>query len=544
MADTMNILHLSDLHFGYENKESNEDVVPYKVAHRKLTLDDMKKALIGNIKKGTLLFPDVIVITGDIAWSAKKEEYSAAKKWINELLEGLNLLSAEVSGKKLESSDIVICPGNHDFDRQKGISLRIIASIEDSVTFLSKPHQSFISPFKNYSDFCKDLGIKPYIFEGNEVGHYLFGKTNVGGVTFVVLNSAWNVRGDNDKGKLWLGQPQLLRMIHDLPDLEDNTDIIVTLFHHPSAWLDDNDHYFYYENAYKPAFAYVTQFSHIILNGHTHGVVNAPDRISKRSMVFTGGATYGSSGFWNSFETLQVIVNHKKVIQRVVTFNPSKAKWETDTPQSYFIPNQHQLKGEASGDVMESFLGYYPARGVLINPEDGARNVAFRVDTFGNIFNEMSLQLRRHNVQDVENLAYECGRSCGEQFGERICKLWDEEPTPPDFEQKITRWCEFDSSVGFGKFIHNLTCDDQTKKVSGTLTINECIQPSSTDVTIGKTCDFIKGYCAGCIQTITKTECNISLECDQMCKPSSCVFTVISSDTTVTQTKDEVGGQT
>ena len=229
-------------------------------------------------------------------------------------------------------------------------------------------------------------------------------------LTFVVLNSAWNIDAKHygpdekkrgDKGYLWLGQPQLMKMRTSsrdaLPGLTENPDVVITLYHHPADWLADEDHYHYYDNPYRPAFEYVTDFSHIILNGHTHAIITYPDQVSQRSIAFTGGATYGSRGYWNTCEILEVNPTKRSVKQSILKFDPTYEKWELQRGHESYAIKQQLRPQKAHGEIVPAPLSYYPDRGWLINPSDGERNVAFRADTFNNIFNFRSWVKRFKN---------------------------------------------------------------------------------------------------------------------------------------------------
>jgi 3',5'-cyclic AMP phosphodiesterase CpdA len=90
------ILHISDLHIRVDN---NFD--------RSVVLDPLIKRIGDDLKDPkSSLKPEIIVVTGDIAYSGQKDEYTLAKILFDDLL------------KKLEISNdrLFIVPGNHDVD--------------------------------------------------------------------------------------------------------------------------------------------------------------------------------------------------------------------------------------------------------------------------------------------------------------------------------------------------------------------------------------------------------------------------------------------
>jgi len=97
-------LHLSDLHFGDEN-ETN-------AAKRKNTL----RELIDTVAKLPDEWkPQSIVISGDIGYRGKADDYRIAKAWLNALLKKLDL----------SNEDIIPVPGNHDINLNQAATVAV-----------------------------------------------------------------------------------------------------------------------------------------------------------------------------------------------------------------------------------------------------------------------------------------------------------------------------------------------------------------------------------------------------------------------------------
>lgn len=93
----INILHLSDLHFGMEPfKDTENEINSTKVAERVLTLKSLKKSLKDLTEEWK---PQILVISGDIGWKGHEQDYIEAEEWITKLRNELNI------------KDIVVCPG-------------------------------------------------------------------------------------------------------------------------------------------------------------------------------------------------------------------------------------------------------------------------------------------------------------------------------------------------------------------------------------------------------------------------------------------------
>ena len=103
------------------------------------------------------------------------------------------------------------------------------------------------------------------------------------------------------------------------------------------------------------------------------------------------------------------------------------------------------------------------------------------------------------------DLVFECGYEGGRLFGKSFDCL------DLTSEEKISRWCKFDSSVGWGKFSHNLEVDRTQVSVVGTLSIKNCFQHKGN-------CEYIRGYCSGVLESITGL--NLILNCVERCDSS------------------------
>lgn len=75
--------------------------------------DDVKRELIADATEVVAALPQSeskgILVTGDVAFSGKTEQYDAAGKWLDALAEGIGCSIHQVQ----------MVPGNHDVDRDK-----------------------------------------------------------------------------------------------------------------------------------------------------------------------------------------------------------------------------------------------------------------------------------------------------------------------------------------------------------------------------------------------------------------------------------------
>lgn len=172
---------------------------------------------------------------------------------------------------------------------------------------------------------------------------------------------------------------------------------------------------------------------------------------------------------------------------------------------------------------------YIPDRGIMINPEDKQRNVSFRTDTFidmmGGIFDEIR---KLSDEEHAKRAFYESGYSSGYSFAKKLNSNWDLSATGKSiFEEKLRKWCEFDSDVGWGKFDIKTKFDRETGNFSGSLTINECFIVDTENKR--HICEYVKGYCDGVIETLLRAK--VELKC-RICPlknrfESACVFDIL-----------------
>jgi hypothetical protein len=148
------VLHLTDLHFGWDGTRSETD-------NRTLAL----RSLIGELEKlDEECRPNIVCISGDIGWRGQESDYTLAKTWLSELLSKL----------KLSPSDMVVCPGNHDINRNEAIGMRP-QSPGQADNVLSVPIKDSLSkPFAAFETFCREFGIPPLDF-GTDTS-FLIGK--------------------------------------------------------------------------------------------------------------------------------------------------------------------------------------------------------------------------------------------------------------------------------------------------------------------------------------------------------------------------------
>lgn len=218
-------IHLSDIHFG---QEKGADVYVH---------DDVKECLIADVT--TLKVTegiermDGVIVTGDIAFSGKKEEYDSAAQWLDRLTQAIGC----------KKTDVIVVPGNHDVDRERITPLAKLTldhlherGIHELEHFLTDPKATEIlyDKFNDYRTFAEGYDCPLHSDGGVAVTRQVEiapGRD----LRFVGLNSALLCTGKKtDESKLLIGGRQ-----HVLPR-RDGCELVV-LCHHPLESLQDED---------------------------------------------------------------------------------------------------------------------------------------------------------------------------------------------------------------------------------------------------------------------------------------------------------------
>lgn len=236
-------IHLSDIHFGQEKDGGrvfiNDDA-------KKRLLDDAA-AEIAKLDTGA----SGVIVTGDIAYSAKYEEYVKAGEWLDQL-------ANRVGCSRL---NIQMVPGNHDIDRDAitpVVKFHLEAIREQGDKTLDMlldddiEREALYKRFAAYRDFSSGYGCDldvGGVYSADVAVVVAPGRT----VRFVRLNSALICSRRDDKGKLILGARQ---RVFDAIDGEE----MVVLVHHPLNWLQDSDE----------AARYFKSRARMIISGHEH----------------------------------------------------------------------------------------------------------------------------------------------------------------------------------------------------------------------------------------------------------------------------------
>ena len=297
----MNILHISDIHFGrnYPRYRLND----HFERHGDI-LDELIEILT---KLDDRLKPEHIVFTGDIAWRGQKDEFDEALIFFRRLLDALHL-----TGK-----DISFCVGNHDIDRNYRciddyLNNNTIREIDEIYRY---ENIHLMEPaIREYNHFCHALGVVPYSYPTGGERHYSYSVgyrdiffSDGGTLRILAFNTSFLASQEHiASDKLWLGKPQIeaLEEYGILPAGEDIS-YTMALFHHSERFLHPNE-----TNTYEGRLAPLPNImdkADLLLCGHSESA--GKPRLTRQrggGYMLLGGATYYSDDHQNSFSMLYV----------------------------------------------------------------------------------------------------------------------------------------------------------------------------------------------------------------------------------------------
>ena len=245
------LVHLTDIHI---RDDDDLDVLSTRT-------DSIGGAICNHITN-----PDetevVFCVTGDLAFSGKDDQYTAAGLILDEIYSLINKRYPKVG---IHS---VFVPGNHDcnFDapeeevREPLLISPILDISKPSVlkacTTIQKNFYAFGEEWdkKHGAMFCDD----DKILTVNELNFDSYGIH----LKFHCINTSWCSKKHEEKGKMKITTGKM-SMVTDFLEKKSD-DIVITMMHHDAEWLDWNDKEVWNK--------YHKQYSDIILVGHDHSV--------------------------------------------------------------------------------------------------------------------------------------------------------------------------------------------------------------------------------------------------------------------------------
>lgn len=293
MTQKLMLLHLSDIHI----KTSSDAIL----------------ARAPNIASATFpRLPEVhtvaVVISGDIAYSGTADQYELAITFIEQIKAAIHKEAPRVQ------IEVFVCPGNHDCDFTFHDDTRDAVLAKIRMLEGTDPSDSLIKTASSVEDafFAFRDQVSKYKWHHD---NRLSWQTAIGiahhRVGFRCLNVAWMSELREKQGALVYPSSAVKPF-----DVDEKTDLAVTLLHHPFNWLG--------QSTYRSFQAAVRRESHLIFTGHEHfqNAVETNDLRSSSSASIEGGVLYEtSSPDFSTFNIVVVDIGTKQYLMELLTWN-------------------------------------------------------------------------------------------------------------------------------------------------------------------------------------------------------------------------------
>jgi hypothetical protein len=302
---SVRVLHLSDFHFRASTTWDANTVLG------RLAVDIGRMARDG-------LAPDLIVLTGDIAYSGKAAEYDLARAWITREL---------LPAAKLGVDRLVIVPGNHDADRSRvdfvaqqiGKGIRDERSQQRVTEVLDGDGGALLlRRLAAFMEFVNALGaagaplVRPWyqaIFELDGIKLHC-----------AAMASSWLSADDSDYGGLLLG----LRQCNEVLGGADQADVVLVALHHPWDYVAEWDR--------RASLAEIERSAGLILRGHLHEARHDYRQSARHDGVLelAAGACYETSEHPNSYHLVELwpaAPRERRARVHVRYWDPARRDW-------------------------------------------------------------------------------------------------------------------------------------------------------------------------------------------------------------------------
>lgn len=264
----MNIIHLSDVHFG--NTEST------------FVNESIKSPLISLLNE--IDSPTVLVISGDVTFQGSKKGFAEAEEFFDEIIKSSNL----------ERKHIIACPGNHD----------LIAGESKPFTLFN----SFIYSLRRDNTF--------------DFRDRCFSSTIINDVFFLVINSAHHL--DQNYGLI---DEDVFSYIEGKKAEIDSCSFKVAITHHHflNQFPDDTS---VIRNGYPLLYALDEAKFDLILHGHQHTIQNMPIGHNNMKIESPRSLNFHEKGYNNGLN--RYCINDGSNVMEKITYtffkdsNPTK----------------------------------------------------------------------------------------------------------------------------------------------------------------------------------------------------------------------------
>lgn len=349
------MLHLSDLHI---TKESDTKVINvHKIVDVLNTVSDFSEVLI--------------IVSGDIAYSGKREEYDAAYKMFGTIIKEIKDKFGKID------VNLMIVPGNHDVDLSVDMGAEAIEKIIKE-GLVSKAIPSELEKQKNYINYAKG---NRCIYIKSPLCCVKKRDINDTSIKLFLLNTAIFSTLDNDKN-LHFMPDEVLEKIED----EQLADINIAVMHHSQHWFN--------ERVKKRFEDTLIRNCQLVFCGHEHNIGTQVISQNGFKTVFLAGGELCNKGNWvNSAFYLDIYDTENKIITvNEYRWNAKRKIYEKKEQENYSLVNEERttkfryeeefidfLKTDEDNSICEDASEYF----VFPTIEEVKSNAQTEAKTFG-----------------------------------------------------------------------------------------------------------------------------------------------------------------
>jgi predicted MPP superfamily phosphohydrolase len=328
LGEVFSWIHISDLHMGAGG-----------VGHR-LDCRSVTNALLRDVRALERRC-DALFFTGDLAFSARRQQFEELQLWIHQLREPL----------ALQVEQVHVVPGNHDVRRSTNSAIgavhNTIRERADLDAYLTDAtaRQLLKRKFRDYLAFRSALYGRDTPRSSELDWALQLPRTGRRGAIFVVgLNSCWvSDEADGGTGRAEGLVPNMLlsRQALDsgLAGIGDK-DLAIVLSHHPPSWLHDGSRSLLEQ--------YSTRATCIHLSGHCHAS-SAEQRYrfgqTGRLVSLAAGAAHVGTGEGTT----------NRYAWGALRFNDEARQWEIGSAVREYFPQQDAFVASLSFDTADGF---------------------------------------------------------------------------------------------------------------------------------------------------------------------------------------------
>lgn len=316
------LLHLSDIHI---KNNTNPALDRYK---------EIGSTLFAVIPEVSALF---IVITGDIAYSGNKEEYTYATNFINNLISYIK----ETSEIPVQ---VVMVPGNHDGDFKNGGKVR--KTVIEKVREIGESYiddeviAQCTAPQSNYFEFERQFTNSNLTHDDPLWKEYRFNLKDKT-IAFSAINASWMSQVPEEQGKL-IFPVKRYAALHN-----QEASVRIFLLHHPLNW--------YAQDSYHPLRDLCRSYFQIVMTGHEHVTSTniTIDSSRNQTVNLEAGALVADNGTTSNFSVITIDLEKNRFAKEAFSWDGSMylpangaAIWDTYMPLPESHPNSFQISDQ------------------------------------------------------------------------------------------------------------------------------------------------------------------------------------------------------